>query len=232
MNWMRTHAAKLKYNSRFVLASVVLMSASLSAQANLLERFVEGKHYQRLAKPVKTQDPTKIEVVEVFSYLCPHCYSLEPTLRKWQQTLPNDVLFARKHAQFNRQYLAYAKLHVTLQLLGIEDQVHEAIFKSIHEQKSSAFEPEDQYDLVKEAGVKQEAFLSTFDSFAHKIKLKQTEKDMIAYQISGVPAMIVNGKYRLSETSAGSRQSLIELTDFLIEIERGQRSSANTAVKQ
>jgi thiol:disulfide interchange protein DsbA len=231
MSWIRNQAVKLNIQSRLLLASMLLMSASLSTQAALLERFTEGTHYQLLKKPVTTQDPNKIEVVEVFSYLCMHCYSLEPLLTKWEKTLPDDVVFVRKHAQFNKEYMAYAKFHVTLQILGIESKMRESIFESIHEKRTAAYKPEDQYELLKESGVKKETFLNTFNSFTHETKLKQVEKDLLAYQITGVPAIIVNGKYRLSESSAGSRQSMLELIEFLIDKERSQLPKVEKAAK-
>lgn len=204
----------------------LMLGVGVSAKASLLERFKEGAHYQRLEQPIKPQDPQKIEVVEVFSYLCPHCYRLESAVKKWKKTLGDDVVLIRKHAQFNRQYLAYAKLHVAVQLLNIEDQVDQDIFKSVHEKRAFKFEPEEQFDLVASAGIDKSRFLKTFDSFTHKTRLKQVEKDMLAYKVTGVPAMIINGKYRVSESSAGSQKNLFDLMDYLIEIERDALKTA------
>lgn len=205
----------------------LIMGFGVTAKASVLERFKEGTHYQVLDKPIKPKDSKKIEVVEVFSYLCPHCYRLEPAVKKWKKTLGDDVVLIRKHAQFNRQYLAYAKLHVAVQLLNIEDQVDRDIFKSVHEKQAFKFEPEEQFDLVANAGVDKSRFLKTFDSFTHKTRLKQVEKEMLAYKVTGVPAMIVNGKYRASVSSAGSEQNLFDLMDYLIEIERDALKTAS-----
>ncbi len=226
MSWMRAPLTTLAKGASMVLAGTLALTLSLGAQANLLERYVEGKDYFLLNKPVKTEDPNKIEVAELFSYLCPHCNSLEPTINAWKKNIPEDVSFIRKHAQFSRQYMAYAKLHVAIQLLGIEEKVHEGIFNSVHKSRDMKYEPEDQYDLVKEAGVKKEDFLKVYDSFAHKSKLKQIEKDMVAYQIQGVPAVIVNGKYRVTVSSAGTPETMLEVVDFLVDKERSAKKAA------
>ena len=41
--------------------------------------------------PVPVETGKKIEVIEFFSYSCPHCGEFEPSLQDWLKTLPCDA---------------------------------------------------------------------------------------------------------------------------------------------
>src|SRR5690625_7142874 len=57
-----------------------------------------GRHYEVLEKPVATSDPDKIEVVEIFSYLCGHCFTFAPLVSAWEERLADDVVLVHAHA--------------------------------------------------------------------------------------------------------------------------------------
>ena len=41
-----------------------------------------------------------------------------------------------------------------------------------------------------------------------------------SYKVTGVPAMIVNGKYRVDSRSAGSFDRMLQVVDYLVDLER------------
>ena len=51
-------------------------------------------------------------------------------------------------------------------------------------------------DFLAGKGVDKEKFLSTYNSFAIKGQMEKAKKLAMAYQVTGVPTMVVNGKYR------------------------------------
>lgn len=208
---------------RNLMFSAVIASLSLfsfGAQADLI---TEGQHYVELQKPVPVSQPGKIEVVELFWYGCPHCYQLEPTLNAWVEELPSDVHFTRVPALFGRTWDIHGQLYITLDLMKVEQRVHKAVFDAIHKQGKELKDPEEMADFLAEQGVDRDSFLNTYNSFAVKGQMAKAKQLAKAYQITGVPVLIVNGKYRFDVRSAGGEQQLLQVANYLIDKERAAR---------
>jgi thiol:disulfide interchange protein DsbA len=176
-----------------------------------------------MSNPVPVATPGKIEVVELFWYGCPHCYAFEPTLNAWAKKLPDDVSFRRVPAMFGGVWNVHGQLFVTLEAMGVEQKVHEAIFATIHNGQQKLATPEEMADFLANQGVDREKFLSTYNSFAVKGQVEKDKKLAMAYQISGVPTMVVNGKYRFDLGSAGGPDQALQVADFLIQKERAAK---------
>src|SRR3954468_10986524 len=99
------------------VAALALISLSAFATAADLE---EGKDYRRLEKPQPVETGKKIEVIEFFSFSCPHCKDMEPILSAWVKKMPADVQLRRIPAQFFPQWVGTAKVWYTLEGLGEE----------------------------------------------------------------------------------------------------------------
>ena len=110
--------------------------------------------------------------------------------------------------------------------MGVEHKVHTAVFEAIHKEGKKLATPEEMADFLAPLGVDKDKFLSTFDSFAIKGQIEKDKKLAMAYQISGVPTMVVNGKYRFDIGSAGGPEKALELADFLIAKERDAAKAA------
>ena len=117
--------------ARFAIAlgALMLLTAG-SAPAQL----VEGRNYDRLKNPQPTESGNKIEVIEFFSYGCPHCAELEPHLDAWLAKLPPDVAFRRVPVMFQDRWVPLAKIYYTLDALGEEKKLSPEVFKAIHGQ--------------------------------------------------------------------------------------------------
>ncbi|MCF7201226.1 thiol:disulfide interchange protein DsbA/DsbL [Pseudomonas oligotrophica] len=204
---------------KFVLAAV-LATSSLFGLPALAADFQAGKEYVELKSPVPVAEPGKVEVVELFWYGCPHCYQFEPTINPWVEKLPEDVSFKRIPAMFGGIWNLHGQLFLTLESMGVEQQVHDAIFRAYHEQGNKLATPEAMADFLETQGIEREAFLKAYNSFGVKSRAEQAKKLGMAYQITGVPVMIVNGKYRFDLGSAGGPERALQVADFLIEKER------------
>ncbi|MGB4074017.1 thiol:disulfide interchange protein DsbA/DsbL [Pseudomonas sp.] len=205
---------------RNLILSATLAAASLFGMAAQAEPIEAGKQYVELGNPVPVAKPGKIEVVELFWYGCGHCYQFESTINPWIETLPEDVNFVRIPAMFGGMWNVHGQMFITLDAMKVEPQVHAAVFDGIHKQGKKLATPEEMAEFLAGQGVDSAKFLSTYNSFAVKGMVEKAKKLAMAYQISGVPVMIVNGKYRFDISSSGGPQQALQVADQLIAKER------------
>ena len=202
---------------KWMLAATLMVTASL-AQAAAYEA---GKHYTVLDHPVPVLADGKVHVEEAFWYGCPHCFHLESTLKPWKAKLPADVVFEGVPAMFGRAWVVHAQLYYVADVLGVLPKVHDAIFRAIHIDKQRLLDRDDQRDfLVEKAGIAAKDFDKAYESFTVKSRMKQGDQRIRAFKISGVPALIVQGKYVISASSAGGQEKMVDVADYLIEKER------------
>ncbi|MDX1634527.1 MAG: thiol:disulfide interchange protein DsbA/DsbL [Marinobacter sp.] len=203
-------------------AAVLLLAlASFGAQAQSTE-FREGEHYRALSNPVPTGSGDKIEVAEVFWYGCPHCYSFKPLIEKWEQDLPEDVQFELLPAALGQSWEPHARAFYTVKALDKFEQTHDALFDALARDRKPLNDAESLADFLSEYGVDPEKFVKTFNSFGVNAKMQQAQAKIRGARITGVPAMLVNGKYVVSASLAGSHEQMLEVVDYLIEKERAQ----------
>lgn len=221
---------------RHLLLSILMAGCGLfTTQVQAAEPFQSGKHYVELRTPVPVANTGKIEVAEVFWYGCPSCYNFEPTLNAWAAKLPEDVNLVRIPAQFNELWGAHARLYFALEVLKVDAKVHHAVFEAIHTSKDARVAgqrngrkvspptPESLGSFLAEHGVDEKAFLKTYNSFAVNNRMKKAGKAVIDYQIAGVPALIVNGKYRIDVHEAGGPSQALAVVDYLVGEERAAK---------
>ncbi|MGE8328150.1 thiol:disulfide interchange protein DsbA [Pseudomonas urmiensis] len=209
---------KLILSAALVAASVFGMTAVQAA-----EPATAGKEYIELSNPVPVSQPGKIEVVELFWYGCPHCYHFEPTVNPWAEKLPADVNFKRVPAMFGGPWDAHGQMFLTLEAMGVEHKVHAAVFKAIQEQGKKLVKPDEMAEFLATQGVDKDKFLATFNSFAIKGQVNQARELAKKYEITGVPSMVVNGKYRFDLGTAGGPEGVLDVADQLIAKERAAK---------
>jgi len=209
---------KLILSAALVAASVFGMAAVQAA-----EPATAGKEYLELSNPVPVSVPGKIEVVELFWYGCPHCYAFEPTINPWVEKLPKDVNFRRIPAMFGGPWDAHGQLFLTLEAMGVEHKVHNAVFDAIQKQGKRLTKPDEMADFVATQGVDKDKFLATFNSFAIQGQIKQAKELAQKYGVQGVPTMIVNGKYRFDLGTSGGPEQTLNVADQLIAKERAAK---------
>jgi thiol:disulfide interchange protein DsbA len=208
---------------RNLICSAILATASLFGLSAQAAEPVAGEQYTVLSSPVPVAKPGKIEVVELFWYGCPHCYQFESTINPWVAKLPDDVHFVRIPALFGNTWNIHGQLFITLEAMQVEHKVHTAVFEAIHKEGKKLITPEEMADFLADKGVDKDAFLKTYDSFGVKSQMEKDRKLAVAYQISGVPTLIVNGKYRFDIRSSGGPEEALEVADYLIAKERAAR---------
>jgi len=207
----------MKTLTRWAVALLLPMFFSITACA---EGYTQGQDYVELSNPQPTSSGDRIEVVELFWYGCPHCYHLDPYLEEWQASKPDDVDFVRLPAIVSKRWELLAKAYYTAELLGVADKSHIALFEALHKDKRKINDETALRDFFVEQGVSAEDFESTFNSFAVNVKINNAKQMTRRYAITGVPTIIVNGKYSTSPGMARGNEGVIKVMNFLIEKER------------
>jgi thiol:disulfide interchange protein DsbA len=183
----------------------------------------ESVGYETLSPAQPTQNPEKIEIIEFFWYGCPHCYSFEPLLEKWKKNLPANVEFVRLPAAFNELWSKHAKAYYTAEVLGIVEKIHADFFEAIQSGKEKLDTEASLAAFFVVHGVTESQFKEAYNSFAVDSKMRQAPLMASRYGITGVPAIIVNGKYKTNGTLAGSHEKMIEVMDKLIKEESAKK---------
>lgn len=195
------------------LPAMLLAVSPAKAEAGL----TPGKEYELVTPAMPTEGNGKVEVVELFWYGCPHCFKFEPVLDNWLRNKPDNVVFIRVPAIFNNQrWKLHAQAFYTAQMLDVLDKFHQPFFDEIHRHRHRMDNRGDIRKFFENIGVDGKTFDDTFDSFAVQAKVRRAADLTQKYGISGVPSMIVNGKYRTDGPMAKSYEHLLDIVDTLI----------------
>ncbi|MCB1744462.1 MAG: thiol:disulfide interchange protein DsbA/DsbL [Gammaproteobacteria bacterium] len=200
------------------LMGIVLLGSLLGTALPAVAVDITGK-YETITPAQPTADKNRVEVVEIFSYACPHCFSFLPVMERLEKDKADYVDIKHMPAIFRKSWEVYAKAFYTAELLGVLDKTHHDLFVEIHNKGKPMNTPEALRNFFTERGVSAEQFDKTFDSFAVDTKLRQSKVMQGRYGISGTPTVVVNGKYRVSGSTAGSYDNVIAVINALAEQE-------------
>jgi thiol:disulfide interchange protein DsbA len=200
---------------RLTIHFLALLAWSAMSAAGAAE-LVEGKDYVRLknAQPVETGK--KIEVIEFFSYGCPHCNDLEPILDAWVAKLPPDVQFRRVPVMFQQRWEALARIYYTLDAMGDEARLSPEVFRAIHLSGLPLHQDKTFFDWAAAHGLDRTKVAEVYSSFAVSSKFNRAKALAQAYNIQSVPTMVVDGKYMTSSDRVGTHAALPPVLDALV----------------
>ncbi|MGH7888020.1 MAG: thiol:disulfide interchange protein DsbA/DsbL [Candidatus Binatia bacterium] len=205
--------------TRLLLAALFILA---TVQAYGADQFREGEHYELLLAPLPVKNPEKIEVVELFWYGCPHCFHFEPLVTEWLKTKPGDVEFRRIPAVFAENWVPHARAFLAAEALGVLEQFHAPLFRAIHENGKKVLDEESLVSFAAEVGIPRDEFRDAYTGFAIDGKVKQAMLYSRNSGITGVPAVVVNGKYRTGAQMAGGQDKILKVVDFLVDKERAR----------
>ena len=177
----------------------------------------EGRDYVRLGTPVAVPGGGKIDVIEFFSYGCPHCYSFEPALEQWVKRLPTEVAFRRIPAAFNPSFEGYAKLFYGLEAAGQLETLHKRVFAAIHVQRQRLDKEADIAAFVSANGGDGAKVVEAMKSFGVATKLRLAKQAFDGYKIDGVPTLGVHGRWFTSGSLTGNNDKALAVADYLIQ---------------
>ena len=207
---------------RFMLYVLCMLAALAPASAGAAE-LTEGKDYARLKNPQPVETGKKIEVIEFFSYGCPHCSDLEPILHAWVEKLPSDVQFRRVPVVFQQRWEALAKIYYTLDAMGAEMRLSPEVFKAIHANGQALYQDKIFFDWAASQGLDRAKVAEVYNSFAVNSKFNRAKAIAQAYNVQSVPTMVVDGKYVTSSDRVGTHSAIPPALDVLIAKARTER---------
>lgn len=216
--------------SGLILALTVL-AAPLHAQP------VADKEYKLVNPPQKTESGKQIEVLEFFSYACPHCADFEPFLQDWVKRKPKDVSFRMVPMVFRDSWKPLAKLYYTLEAMGVLERHHMQVFDAIHKQNQALFTDQAVLDWAAKQGLDKARFAQVYNSFGIDAKVQRAVAMGRAYGVQFTPSVAVNGKYwtgpsMVSTGGAPDMGRFFAVVDQLIARERGKPAVQPAATKK
>ncbi|HKI73103.1 MAG TPA: thiol:disulfide interchange protein DsbA/DsbL [Pseudomonadales bacterium] len=222
---------------------VVLLSGSFAARA---KDWQEGKNYF-VIEPARfgwMPSPGKVEVTEVFSYACPACNAFYPYADKLKASLPPQATMTYLPASFIPQedWPMFQRAWCTAHALGIAEQTHDTIFRAVWATGQLAtMNPSTRKLMVplptikdaahyysQIADVSEPAFLAAAQSFTVNSLMRKADHLVMAWKVSGTPTIVIDGKYRMTASSAGGVEDLLALVDYLVKQEIAARAASTS----
>ena len=198
--------------------ALIVLVLSLFCSSAFSKDYQEGRHYE-LIEPLPTRNPEKIEVIEFFWFGCGHCFSLEQLIKDWKSEVSSEVDFFRLPVVWNAQTKTHAKLFFATETLQVPEAI-QGIFSAIHYNRKMMLSDKEIIPFFQGYGIQEDKYLAATNSFGLKNNLRKAELFAFKYGIKGVPAFIVNGKYKVSATREIGTEDLLDVVNYLIEKER------------
>ena len=214
----------MKRSAAWIIAGT-LFSAVVHAQS-----FTEGVHYRLIEPAQPTNDASKVEVVEIFSYACPACANFEPHIKQWSEDVADDVILERIPVVFRASWEPFARAYFVADALGILEQSHDALFDALHGEGMSLRTDDDIAEFFADRfGVSEDEYRRAAKSFAIQTRLNRGTVQSQRYGVESTPSIVINGKYITTPRMAGSADNALALVEFLIEKERAAMVPASAS---
>jgi protein dithiol oxidoreductase (disulfide-forming) len=198
---------------------VALGAIAVSFSAGAQQQFAEGKDFVRLKNPQPVESGAKIEVIEFYSYGCPHCRDLEEHLGPWIKKVPENVSFKRVPVAFQQQWVNLGKIYYTLEALG-RDDLSVKVFQAIHGAGLKLAEEKVFFDWAKSNGLDENKVKEMWNSFSINSKMNRARTLASNYQVDSVPMLFVDGKYKVQ---GRQHKDVPPMLDFLIAKAKSER---------
>ena len=177
----------------------------------------DGHEYKTLDKRVAVEVPAgKVEVIEFFWYSCPHCNAFEPQLQAWSKKLPADVVLRRVPVAFRDDFVPQQRLYYTLETMGKVEELHAKVFRAIHVDKEPVNKEDSILAWAQKNGLDKAKFQEIYNSFSVQTKARKAKQLQDAFQVEGVPALGIAGRWYTDGSMAGNMGRALQVTDYLV----------------
>jgi thiol:disulfide interchange protein DsbA len=215
--------------ARRLIAQCLIALGLVVLSVPALADVTAGTEYRAIDPPQHPESVGKIEVLEFFSYGCPHCNEFYPMISAWAAKLPKDVVFKRVATGLGRTaWTNLAKTYYALEATGDLKRLDAPLFHAIHAEHLPLFDEKSISEWVGKHGVDPVKFNTAFESFGVNTKLNQAEEKIENYKVDGVPALAVNGKYLIL---GNSFEQLLANADGVIAKVRAEQAATAAAHK-
>ena len=180
----------------------------------------QAQGYEPIEPPQNTSTPDAVEVMEFFWLGCPHCYAFEPYIEDWKASAPENVALVREAPPLNPSWEQHSRAFYAARALGHEDEFVAAAFEAIHRDGKRLRKPSEIAEVAASVGMDPEEFEKTMGSFTVETALRRSVKLARGAGLTGVPTVVINGKYRTGAALAGGNAGIIDVIDRMVAIEK------------
>ena len=187
-----------------------------SAQIPASQKPIRAGIDYRVIAPQPVQSPKSIEVIDFFWYGCPYCNSLQPALERWISRKPADVTVRRIPAVLRDSWVPHARVYYTLEALGEVERLHQRAYYSYHVEELAMSCPEAMSDWAVRNGILRERWDTAYNSADVQRKVEEAVELTRAYNITGTPALVVDGRYLTSGNLSDTLDGMIQILEGLV----------------
>lgn len=204
-------------SSRALILGLALAGAADVGHADA----VLNRDYTLVTPAQRTDSAGKIEVIEFFSYGCPHCADLHPRVTAWAGKLPKDTVFKRVPVGFGRtSWTNFAKTYYALESLAAVDKVDVALYDAVHKQRLPLADEPSITAWMAKRGVDAAKFKAAFNSFSVHNQVARADEMSRNYRVSEVPTFAVAGRFAVI---GRTEDQVFATTDALIAKARAEK---------
>jgi thiol:disulfide interchange protein DsbA len=197
------------------LAAGAVLSRAAVAQVEA-PAIATPRDFTAVTPPVPVDAPAgQVDVVEFFSFACPHCYAFERPLEAWLARKPPEIRFRRSPVPFQRNFRNFQRLWFALETLGLVDTMPRAIFDAVHADGLRLDTPADIAAFMARRGVDPDRFLDVFDASATAAQVAQADRLFDASGAGSVPTLMVQGRFLTSPWTARGGANALAVVDRL-----------------
>jgi thiol:disulfide interchange protein DsbA len=213
---MNTNMNRRRFSAS--LLSAAAASALAASGRAFAQAPVEGKDFVAVETPQPPGVPAgKVEVLEFFSYACPHCSAFEPTLEAWEKQQPPEVVLRRVPVPFLMNADNFMHAYYALETMGAVQAMQLKIFRAIHIDRKRLEKGEEIAAFVGANGGDAAKFMAAFKSFSVNTSVTRAKKMMADFKIDSVPTLIVQGRWMTSPSQAGTAERALATVDQLVQ---------------
>jgi thiol:disulfide interchange protein DsbA len=198
------------FRSLIALTAILLMPMAHAA-------LKEGTDYKRVEKQ-PTSNQSKVEIIEFFSYGCPHCFNAYRPVEKWAAELPKNAVFVRVPLSLgHREWGVLSRTYYALQALGELPRLDAKVFDAIHKEQQRLFDEESVAVWMSKQGVPADKFRQVYNSQDVSTKVMRAEELSRSYGVSSVPQFAVDGQYVVLAENATTIGAVLSITREVID---------------
>jgi thiol:disulfide interchange protein DsbA len=213
---MNTNMNRRRFSAS--LLSAAAASALAASGRAFAQAPVEGKDFVAVETPQPPGVPAgKVEVLEFFSYACPHCSAFEPTIEAWEKQQPPEVVLRRVPVPFLMNADNFMHAYYALETMGAVQAMQLKIFRAIHIDRKRLEKGEEIAAFVGANGGDAAKFMAAFKSFSVNTSVTRAKKMMADFKIDSVPTLIVQGRWMTSPSQAGTAERALTVVDQLVQ---------------
>lgn len=189
--------------------------AADAASSRAIVEPIANQHY-RVLDGASAKRANRIEVLEFFSFGCPHCHRFQPVIDAWLKTRADDVDFAKISISLGQaQWIGYSRLYVALNRLNRRDLIAD-VFDAIHRRRGDFANAAWLSAWCKGHGLDTERLVVLMNSEGVNQQVSFAEELARQLKVDGIPGVVIGRRFVTSPVMAGTYRNTLRVMDDLV----------------